>query len=132
MTLKRDMTWRIALGLLAMMAMPQSARPAEVRSVEPAEIIFAVRQPGAGGHWYENFGHYAFDEDRKAYGAEGRLCRLDLNSGQLSVLLEDAEGAVRDPQLHYDGKKILFSYRRGGSDYFHLFEIGVMAGDSCN
>ena len=125
MTLKRDMTWRIALGLLAMMAMPQSARPAEVRSVEPAEIIFAVRQPGAGGHWYENFGHYAFDEDRKAYGAEGRLCRLDLNSGQLSVLLEDAEGAVRDPQLHYDGKKILFSYRRGGSDYFHLFEIGV-------
>ena len=26
------------------------------------EIIFAARQPGAGGHWYENFGYYAQDE----------------------------------------------------------------------
>ena len=28
----------------------------------PEEIIFACRQPGAGGHWYENFGYYAHDE----------------------------------------------------------------------
>jgi hypothetical protein len=30
---------------------------------------------------------------------------------------------VRDPQVHYGGEKILFSYRRGGSPYYHLYEI---------
>ncbi|MGI6418564.1 MAG: hypothetical protein ACOX1P_23195 [Thermoguttaceae bacterium] len=94
----------------------------------PAEIIFAVRQPGAGGHWYENFGYYAFDPGEKVYGSQGRLCRLDLASGRLAVLLEDEAGAVRDPQVHYDGRKILFSYRRGGSDHFHLYEIGIDGG----
>ena len=36
---------------------------------------------------------------------------------------------MRDPQVHYDGRKILFSYRKGGSDYFHLYEIGVDGSD---
>jgi len=35
------------------------------------------------------------------------------------------EGAVRDPQVHYDAKKVLFSYRRGGSDFFNLYEINI-------
>lgn len=91
----------------------------------PREIVFAVRQPGRGGHWYENFGYSAFDPDEKLYGAEGRLCRLDLSSGELTVLLEDPAGSVRDPQVHYDAKKILFSYRPGGTDFYHLYEIDV-------
>ncbi len=78
----------------------------------PAEIIFAVRQPAAGGHWYENFGYYAFDPGEKVYGSQGALCRLDLASGRLAVLLED-EAAVRDPQVHYDGRKILFLLSQG-------------------
>jgi len=91
----------------------------------PDEIIFAVRQPGVGGHWYENFGYYAFDPNDKMYGSQGRLCRLNLRNGHLNVILDDPAGAVRDPQMHYDGQKILFSYREGGSDFYHLYEIGV-------
>ena len=89
------------------------------------EIIFAVRQPGRGSHWYENFGYSAFDPQEKLSGAEGRLCRYHLPSRALTVILEDPRGAVRDPQLHYDARKILFSYRRGDSDYYHLYEIDV-------
>jgi hypothetical protein len=89
------------------------------------EIIFARRQPGVGSHWYENFGYYIQDESLKVYGAMGSLCRLHLDSGKLTVLLDDPAGSVRDPQVHYDGAKILFSYRPGGTDYFHLYEIGV-------
>ena len=32
---------------------------------------------------------------------------------------------MRDPQVHYDGGKILFSLRKAGEDYYHLHEIGV-------
>jgi hypothetical protein len=94
-------------------------------AAELDEVIFAVRQPGAGGHWYENFGYYAQDEQAKLYRAGGRLCRLNLRSGALRVLWDDPKGSVRDPQVHYDGTKILFSYRPGDSDYFHLYEIGA-------
>jgi hypothetical protein len=88
------------------------------------EVVFAVRQP-RGPHWYENFGHAVTDVNRTAFGAGGRLCRLDLQTGRLAVLLDDPGGAVRDPQVHYDGAKILFSYRRDGSRFFHLYEINA-------
>ena len=82
-----------------------SFQPALADPPVPAEIIFAARQPGAGGHWYENFGYYAFDQTHKIYGAQGRLCRLNLQTDALTVLLDDPQGAVRDPQVHYDAQK---------------------------
>ncbi|MGD8500580.1 MAG: hypothetical protein PVJ86_08020, partial [Phycisphaerales bacterium] len=92
------------------------------------EIVFARRQPGVGGHWYENFGYYAQDKNKKVYGARGSLCRLNVGSGELTVLLDDPDGSIRDPQVHYDGGKILFSYRPGGTAYFHLYEINIDGG----
>jgi hypothetical protein len=97
------------LGVLAVLA-DDLCMPAG----QPDEIVFAVRQPGVGSHWYENFGYYAQDEHAKAYRALGQLCRLNVNTGQLTILLDDPQGSVRDPQVDYDGRKILFSYRPGG------------------
>ncbi len=101
------------------------------------EIVFAVRVPGRD-HWYVTFGNYAdhgnYAQDRGfkfedgvwwGYAEGGRLCRLNLRTGELTVLLDDPKGGVRDPQLHYDGEKILFSYRPGGTHVFHLYEINI-------
>lgn len=101
------------------------------------EIVFAVRVSGRD-HWYVNFGNYAdrspditdrafkFEEGVYwGYGEGGRLCRLNLRSGKLKVLLDDPKGGVRDPQLSYDGQRILFAYRRAGEHPFHLYEINV-------
>jgi hypothetical protein len=93
------------------------------RDVE--EIIFALRQPGKDGHWYANFSYYADSEDRKTYGDGGKLCRLNVKTGQATVLLQDDKGAVRDPIVHYDAQKILFSYRPGGTPHYHLYEINI-------
>ncbi len=89
------------------------------------EIVFAVRKPGLDGHWYANFGYYADDENRITYQDGGRLCRMNLKTGKVQVLLEDEAGAVRDPQVHYDAERIVFSYRPGGTEYYHLYEINV-------
>ena len=101
------------------------------------EIVFAVRVPGRD-HWYVTFGHYSdhsrYPRERArkfqdgvywGYGEGGRLCALNLETGKLRVLLDDPKGGVRDPQVHYSGKKILFSYRRGGEHYYHLYEINA-------
>ena len=87
------------------------------------EIVFAMRQPGKDGHWYANFGYYSFDESRVLYGAGGKLCRLNLSTGQVTTILEDPQGAIRDPVVHYDAEKILFSYRPGETRNYHLYEI---------
>ncbi|MCP5116484.1 MAG: hypothetical protein GY953_37120, partial [bacterium] len=51
--------------------------------------------------------------------------RLNLRSGELNVILDDPRGGIRDPQVHYEGRKILFSYRRGGTPNYHLYEINA-------
>ena len=48
---------------------------------------------------------------------------MNLRTGALTVLLNDSGGGVRDPALSYDAKKILFSYRKGGTHRYHLYEI---------
>lgn len=102
------------------------------------DIVFAVRASGTD-HWYANFGFYAapvreYPPQREPDGVKmqpifkgggGRLCRLNLRTRDVSVLLTDSIGAVRDPQVHYDGQRVLFSYRKGGESCFHLYEIDV-------
>ncbi len=90
------------------------------------EIVFATRRVNeTDGHWYANIGYYAHDPDRKAWREGARLQRWHLGSGQVTTLLDDTRGGIRDPQVHYDGKRILFSYRRGGTEQYHLYEIGA-------
>jgi len=89
------------------------------------EIVFAARECGVDGHWYANFGYYSFDRKRKLYRRQGRLCKLDVATGKVTLLVDDPEGSVRDPVVHYDAKKILFSWRKGGTEQFHLYEINT-------
>jgi len=122
--LKTGTSLRAALFLILIAIWP-AFELAAAADIGVEEIIFSSRQPGAGGHWYENFGYYAQDENKMLYGAMGRLCRLKVATGEITVLLDDPEGSIRDPQVHYDGAKILISYRPGGTAYFHLYEINV-------
>jgi hypothetical protein len=89
------------------------------------EIVFACRQLAGDGHWYANFGYYAEGEHRKAYAAMGSLRKVNLRTGDVTVLLDDKEGGVRDPQVNYDGDRIIFSWRKGGTENYHLYEINV-------
>ena len=89
------------------------------------EIVFAVRKLYGDGHWYANFGYYSNNVKRIAYRDGTRLQKLNLRTGKLAAILDDPKGGVRDPQVHYEGKKILFSYRKGGTPHYHLHEINV-------
>ncbi len=45
--------------------------------------------------------------------------------GQLKQLTFLKTGAVFKPEPSYDGKRVLFSMRRDGEDWFHLYEMNV-------
>ncbi len=109
-------------------SLPYETLEGPLQGVE--EIVFAVRQTYEDGHWYANIGYFCDDENQKAYaggiqGDVGQLCKLNLRSGELTVLFDAAGGSVRDPEVHYDAGKVLFSHRPAGTDYYHLYEINL-------
>lgn len=93
---------------------------------EVEAVVFAARGVNpTDGHWYANFSYYSHDPKRKAYTEGAKLYRLKLATRELTALLADPKGGIRDPQVSYDGKRILFSYRPGGSEPYHLYEINA-------
>ena len=95
------------------------------------QILFAVRIKNHE-HWYANFGYYVEDENKPPYGwpapsplPGGKLGIYDLDTNEVRYILEDETGSIRDPQIHYDGRKVLFSYCPGGKRVFHLYEINI-------
>jgi len=107
---------------------PDAARreaTARLAELGVGEIIFAARQVDPDGHWYANFSYWSSNPRRKMYHDGGKLCRMNLKTGHVTALIDDPTGGVRDPQLHYDAKKILFSYRKGGQPFYHLYEINI-------
>ena len=104
-------------------------------SVPCDEIVYAVRRSG-NDHWYGNFGFYACPKyeypDQRVKGDicvppvfkdGGRLCKTNLRTKKTTVLVDDPKGSIRDPKVHYDGKTILFSYRKANEPHFHLYQI---------
>ena len=99
-----------------------------MRGIE--EFIFCTRTRYEDGHWYANIGYYCDDEQKKAYPGNGKpddsgLFKWNLRTGKLTTLLNAQGGTIRDPQVHYDGGKILFSWRKAGTDFFHLYEMNT-------
>ncbi len=95
---------------------------------EVESVIFCTRLKYDDPHWYANIGYYCDDENKKAYTGNGqpdvgKLYKLNLRTGEVTVLLDAQGGSIRDPQVHYDGQTILFSYRKARTDYYHLYEI---------
>ena len=139
--LKKYSLMRLALGIVAasvmVLADEQGPQPGAVLQKALAgplagvqELIFVTRAVYDDPHWYANIGYYCDDENQKAYAGNGapdvgKLYSLDIRTGDTKVLLDPKGGSVRDPQVHYDGRKILFSYREGGTDHYNLYEIGT-------
>ena len=123
------MRWAITCGLLVCLA-PAGLRAGDDKLLKLGvnEIVFAVRQVDSDGHWYANFSYWSDRPERKLYHPGGRLCVLNVKSGKVKCLINDPKGGVRDPHVHYDGKKILFSYRKGGQPFYNLHEINVDGG----
>ena len=88
------------------------------------EIVFATRTHRRE-HWYANFGYYCYGTSYTILNRQGRLVAYNVRTKSFRTLLEDVAGAVRDPCVHYDGRQIVFSYRPGNEQRYHLFTINA-------
>jgi len=61
-----------------------------------------------------------------AFTPGGALKAIDFaRGGETRTLLETSAGLIRDPDVHFSGRKIVFSMRTNTVDSYHLFEINA-------
>ncbi|MBI5833833.1 MAG: hypothetical protein HZB16_16195 [Armatimonadetes bacterium] len=91
-------------------------------------IVFIKHGPLGGSH-------YAYTEAQSDAQAErnfqpgAAVCLLDLASGEVRTLLATQTGMMRDPDVSYDGQRILFAWKKSDrEDDFHLYELEAATG----
>lgn len=85
----------------------------------PERIVYLARPHINGWHAYNTFGGIA----GPAMVPDSQLRSRNLRTGEDRLILSDADGTIRNPCVHYDGQRILFSYRPGKTTYYNLYEI---------
>jgi len=77
---------------------------------------------------------YAYTEGQsdaqgeRHFRPDSELCmfRLDSLYGKQRTLLKDPKGRLRDPDVSYDGKRVLFSWKKSDrEDDYHLYEMDL-------
>jgi hypothetical protein len=100
------------------------------RLIENGQRIVFTKHFNMGGS------HYAYTEAQSDAQAERQykpgtsLCILTMDGlyGKVETLIDDPKGVIRDPGVSYDGKAILFSWKKSDrEDDYHLYEMDVEA-----
>ena len=70
-------------------------------------------------------------QHERHFPVDSSLCLLEMNGmyGTVKTLLEDKTGRIRDPAVSYDGKRILFAWKKSlNEDDYHLYEMEAASG----
>jgi len=85
-------------------------------------------------HYNLGGSHYAYTEGQsdaqheRTFIPGSALCILELDGRDPRVitLIEDPDGVIRDPDVSYDGRRILFAWKQSDlEDDYHLYEMDV-------
>jgi len=56
----------------------------------------------------------------------GAMKAVDFSrGGEVKTIIETSEGLIRDPEVHFDGRKIIFSMRKNIEDDYHIYQINA-------
>ncbi|MFO7936143.1 MAG: hypothetical protein R6V06_00840 [Kiritimatiellia bacterium] len=89
-----------------------------------APIIFTTRDQYADDQHNTATVFQAGEINADRYKTRGALKSLDVRSGEVSVLYDPgADATVRDPEIDYDGGRIVFSMRKNQQDNYHIYTI---------
>jgi len=98
------------------------------------KIVYAVRQhtvvEGGKVESIDVAGGMGQVMDYGRFVPGGRLEMMDLRSGKAENILEDYPTAdVSSVDLSFDATKVLFTMKKDGSDYYHVYWAGLTRGD---
>lgn len=89
-------------------------------------ILFVVRHQYKPDHHSTATMFQNGEINTGSFQGGGAMKTIDLaSSGEVKTLLDLPKGVARDPEIGFDGKKILFSMRRDKGDDYHIYEINA-------
>ncbi|MBN1441109.1 MAG: hypothetical protein JXA90_00300, partial [Planctomycetes bacterium] len=88
-------------------------------------ILFVVRRQYRPDHHNTATMFQTGEINTSSFQGGGALKMVDLSTGAVRTLLELPEGVARDPEMSFDGRKVLFSMRRSIEDDYHICEIST-------
>lgn len=91
------------------------------------EILYVVRHQYRPDHHNTAtfFPSARHEYNDGAFTPGGSLKAVDLKTKQSRTLLATAEGVIRDPEVFFDGSRIVFSMRTNTADSYHIYEINA-------
>lgn len=87
------------------------------------EILFVERRQYARDHHNTETLFQWGEINGEKFSPGSALRAIRLPEGKVRTLLESSGGVIRDPEPSFDGKKIIFSWRKSKEDFYHIYEI---------
>lgn len=91
----------------------------------PKKIVFIARNQYKKDHHNTATLFQAGEINTNSFEGGAALKILDIQTGTTKTLLETKTGVIRDPEVSFDGEKIVFSYRTSIEDDYHIYEINA-------
>lgn len=113
------------LLLTVSMLQAQQVNSLKYLGKEIREIVYVERAQYVPDHHNTETMFQKGEINETSFAGKSALKALDLSTGKSRTIIESPEGIVRDPEISYDGKKILFSMRKNRDDFYHIFEINA-------
>ena len=89
------------------------------------QILYIEREQYAPDHHNTATLFQKEEINESSFFPGGAMRIFDVNTGNTTTLIELKDGLVRDPELSFDGKKIIFSMRKNKDDFYHIYEINT-------
>jgi len=87
-------------------------------------ILFVVRPQYKADHHNTATMFLTGEINTRSFVGGGALKAIDIaKGGRTSTLAELSEGIIRDPEVHFDGGRVVFAMRRNIRDDYHIYEI---------
>lgn len=89
------------------------------------QILYIEREQYANDH-HNTATLFQYGEINESSFDPGSAMRIfDVDTRSSKTLIETHTGIVRDPELSFDGKKVLFSMRKSKEDAYHIYEMDI-------
>ncbi len=86
-------------------------------------LLFVVRKQYRPDHHNTATLFQTGEINAQSFSGGGALKTIDLRTGEVRTLIETATGVVRDPEVRFDGERIVFAMRKDIHDNYHIYEI---------
>jgi hypothetical protein len=93
--------------------------------VSSRPILFVLRNQYKKDHHNTATMFQTGEINTGSFQGGGALKRVDLATGSATTLVDVPRGVARDPDVSFDGRRILFSMRRDIEDDYHLYEVNA-------